>query len=90
MVLYRAAFQEQLEKHTAELTSANEQLKQEIGDREKAEGELRKFKLVSDESNDAHCLLGRDARFQYVNKAACKMMGYSESELLELCVSLHT
>jgi PAS domain S-box-containing protein len=51
------------------------------------EENLWKFKFISDESNDAHFLLGRDSRFQYVNKAASKMTGYSESELLELCVS---
>jgi PAS domain S-box-containing protein len=76
-----------LEQHSAEMTEANVQLKQEIEERLKAEEEFRKFKFISDESNDAHFLLGRDSRFQYVNKAACNMMGYSESELLELCVS---
>ncbi len=48
--------------------------------------ELQKFKFISDTSNDAHFLTNREAKFQYVNKTACNMLGYSEEELLTLGV----
>ncbi|MCK5504040.1 MAG: GAF domain-containing protein, partial [Thermodesulfovibrionia bacterium] len=47
-----------------------------------SEANLRKFKFISDNSNDAHFLLDRNGKIQYVNKSACKMLGYSEQELL--------
>lgn len=53
---------------------------------DKAVKELRLFKFISENSSDAHFLLGRDAKFQYVNKAACRMLGYTEDELLALGV----
>lgn len=59
----------------------------DITERKKAENEIAKFKFISDNSADAHFLLGRDAKFQYVNKAACKMFGYSEEELIKLGVT---
>lgn len=59
----------------------------DITERKKAEDEIAKFKFISDNSADAQFLLGRDAKFQYVNKAACKMFGYSEEELIKLGVT---
>jgi PAS domain S-box-containing protein len=73
-------------ERTAELAKANQELQIEIKERKRAEEELRKFKFLSDNSSDAHFLSGRDAKFQYVNKTACEMMGYSEKELLTLRV----
>ncbi|MBI5664845.1 MAG: PAS domain S-box protein, partial [Nitrospirae bacterium] len=58
----------------------------DITRRRQAEEELRKFKFISDQSNDAHFLTDRDARFRYVNKSACRMLGYTEDELLSLSV----
>jgi len=83
---YRQHLEELVEERTAKLTEVNENLKQEISERSHAEEELRKFKFISDNSNDAHFLMGRDAKFKYVNKIACEMTGYSESELLTLGV----
>jgi PAS domain S-box-containing protein len=47
-------------------------------------GELQKFKFLSDNASDAHHLLDPEARFLYVNKVACERLGYSEQELLKL------
>lgn len=58
----------------------------DITDRRIKEEELIMFKFLSDNSNDAHFLLGRDAKFLYVNETACKIMGHSEEELLTLVV----
>lgn len=57
-----------------------------IARRKNAEEELAKFKFISDNSSDAHFLLGKDAKFQYVNKTACRILGYSKKELLKLGV----
>jgi PAS domain S-box-containing protein len=48
--------------------------------------ELRKFKFISDYSNEGQYLVNEKGRFLYVNEAACKMMGYSRDELLKLSV----
>jgi PAS domain-containing protein len=40
-----------------------------------SEANLSKFKFISDNSNDAHFLLDRNGKIQYVNKSACKMLG---------------
>ncbi len=57
-----------------------------INDRKKFEDDINKFKFFSDNSNDAHFLIGKDAKFQYANKTACRMFGYSEDEFLTLSV----
>lgn len=58
----------------------------DITERKRADDELRKFKFISDNSADAHFLVDRDAKFQYVNETACRLMRYSKEELLELGV----
>ncbi len=55
------------------------------GSRESS-NDLKKFKFISDNSNDAYFLVDHRAQFCYVNKAACSMLGYSEDELLKLGV----
>ncbi|MEW6601478.1 MAG: histidine kinase dimerization/phosphoacceptor domain -containing protein, partial [Nitrospirota bacterium] len=58
----------------------------EITERKKFEDEIRKFKFISDQSNDAHFLIDKYAGFKYVNKTACRMLGYTEDELLTMQV----
>ncbi len=58
----------------------------DITGRKKALDDLKIFKLLCDNSSDAHFLLGRDARFKYVNQTACDMLGYSKEDLLKLSV----
>ncbi len=60
---------------------------QDITERKKKEEEIKKFKFISDNANDAHFLVDRDAKFRYVNETACRMLGYSEEELLTLGVT---
>jgi PAS domain S-box-containing protein len=58
----------------------------DITERKQKEEELKKFKFISDHANDAHFLVDENAKFHYVNDTACRMMGYSEEELLTLGV----
>ncbi len=55
--------------------------------RKKAEEELGKFKFLSDNASDAHLLVNENAVPVYVNKAACRMFGYTKSELLSLSLT---
>ena len=48
--------------------------------------ELQKFKFISDHSNDAHFLMDEKSRFNYVNKEACRRLGFTESELLKMSI----
>ncbi len=73
-----------VEERSSELLKVNAALQKEVNERKEAEQELNKFKFVSDNSTDANFLIGRDAQFLYVNKAACKMFSYTKEELLKL------
>jgi PAS domain S-box-containing protein len=55
-------------------------------DRQRTDAELRLFKLISDHAADAYTLADDTGRLIYVNRAACRMSGYSEDELLEMSV----
>ncbi|HKI35705.1 MAG TPA: PAS domain S-box protein [Gemmataceae bacterium] len=56
----------------------------DIDARKRAEGELRKFKIIADNANDMVCIADRAARFHYVNRTFCVQLGYSEDQLLSL------
>ena len=53
-----------------------------ITDRRKAEETLQFTKFAIDHSSDAAFWMGPDARFIYVNDAACRALDYSREELL--------
>jgi len=59
----------------------------EISGRLKMQEDLRKFKFISDKASDGYLLVDRGARFHYVNEAACRMLGYSEKELMTLSLA---
>lgn len=54
--------------------------------RRETEGELNKFKFLSDNANDAYFLLNRYGRILYVNQFACRLLGYTCEELVKLHV----
>ncbi len=58
----------------------------DITARKQVEEELKKFKFISDHASEAYFLVDDQARFLYVNKAACEELGYKEHELLNLGV----
>jgi len=54
--------------------------------RRETEEALKRTQFVMDRTRDAVYWIGPDARFLYVNDAACRNLGYSESELLGMTV----
>ncbi|PIG95359.1 PAS domain S-box protein [Gloeocapsopsis sp. IPPAS B-1203] len=69
-----------------QLTEQNTLLQQEIRTREKAEAALRLTQFYLDRSRDAVCFINADAQFVYVNEAACRILGYSQNQLLSMSV----
>ena len=61
--------------------------KSNIAARERAEMDLRRFKFISDHSNDGHDLIDREGHLLYVNHRACERLGYTEAELLKMKLS---
>ncbi|MGI0489394.1 PAS domain S-box protein [Pantanalinema rosaneae CENA516] len=56
----------------------------DISDRKQAEASLRLAQFSLDRVSDAVYLVKPDAQFLYVNEAACRSLGYSQQELLNL------
>lgn len=56
----------------------------DITERVKTERRFRLSQFLNDQSTDAILLLRRDDSLSYVNPAACRLLGYSEPELLDL------
>jgi PAS domain S-box-containing protein len=57
-----------------------------ITERKRAEEALRFAQFAMERAVDAVFLMGKDARFFYVNEAACRNLGYSREELLSMSV----
>jgi PAS domain S-box-containing protein len=76
----------QLEQRTQELGKANEQLKSEITERERAEDDLRKseklYRTLVDTMNEGLAILDPDTQITYVNDRMCNMLAYSREEML--------
>jgi PAS domain S-box-containing protein len=73
----------QLRRRVAHLENAEAQHQQA---KEVAREALRFTQFAVDRSSDAAFWMGHDARFIYVNDAACQMLGYTRQELLNLTV----
>lgn len=80
-------------QRTAELEQANLSLKSEIDERKNAEEALRKSEealrftqFAIDRSQDQAFWMTGDGRIFYVNEAACRSLGYSREELLNLSI----
>ncbi|MCL5024023.1 MAG: PAS domain S-box protein [Nitrospirae bacterium] len=80
----RTHLEKTVRKRTAELKKANEELKQEIKERQWAEEILRssekKYRLVAENANEG-IVISQDGFLRYVNPKAEKITGYSEKEL---------
>ena len=65
-----------------DLADVNAQLREEIKDREKREGELKRFRTALDSSGDAIVILDlKTYLFVDANRTASKMLGYSLEQL---------
>jgi two-component system, NtrC family, sensor kinase len=71
---------------TSDISLLNEQLQKEIADRQRVEEKLQLTQFAIDRSADAVFWMGADAKFLYVNDAACSSLGYSVEELLSMNV----
>ncbi len=58
----------------------------DITDRRRMEESLRLTQFSVDHASDAAFWIGPDARFLYVSEAACRSLGYTRDELLNLSV----
>ena len=76
----------QVKAKTAELSFINQELIAEIAERKRVEDVLRLTQFSVDKAADAAFWMGPDARFIYVNDAACSSLGYSRKELLSMTV----
>ncbi|UCE83964.1 MAG: PAS domain S-box protein [Deltaproteobacteria bacterium] len=76
----------QVKAKTAELSLANQELLAEIAERKRVEEALRLTQFSVDHAGDAVFWMGPDARFIYVNDAACRSLGYTREELLSMSV----
>ena len=59
---------------------------QDITDRKRAEEALRLTQFAVEHATDAAFWAGSDAKFQYVNQSACRLLGYTRDELLRMTV----
>jgi PAS domain S-box-containing protein len=59
----------------------------DITDRVRRQEDLETFRAISDHAHDAHFLVDENARFLYVNEAACRDLQYSEAELLSFGIA---
>ena len=58
----------------------------DITERERADNRMKLTQFAVEHAPDAVFWMGPDAKFIYVNKAACDELGYSEEELLSMTV----
>ena len=58
----------------------------DITDRRRVEDKLRQTQFAVDHAADAVFWVSEDARFIYVNEAACRLLGYSREALLAMAV----
>jgi PAS domain S-box-containing protein len=73
-----------VQARTEELRLANLRLQSENEERKRVEAALRFAQYSVDSTSDALFWLTRDARFFYVNDAACRSLGYAREELLSM------
>ena len=75
-----------IRKVTVQLQTAMDKLEQDMFERKKTEHDLRLTQFAVDKAADAAYWMGPDARFIYVNDAACRSLGYTKEELLTMTV----
>jgi PAS domain S-box-containing protein len=78
--------EQKVSERTQELMNANQRLRQEIAERKRAEQSLQFTQFAIDNSIDQAFWMTEDARLFYVNEAACRTLGYTREELLQMSV----
>ncbi|HSR50213.1 MAG TPA: PAS domain S-box protein [Acidobacteriota bacterium] len=74
-----------VEKRTAQLSKANQALKEQVEERRRVEAKLReseaRFRSAFEHATIGMSVVTPEFRFQRVNRALCDMLGYSAEEL---------
>ena len=87
---YRSHLEEKVQERTVELMRVNEQLKQEIEERKRAEEAMldsqMKYRALVEDSRDAIYMVSRDGTFLDVNKATIDLFGYTSEEIIGMNV----
>lgn len=83
-VLARINVHLQLRQLMQQMQSQNLQLQQEIEERKRAQSALQLSKLSLDKSRDSVFFIHRDGQLFYANESACRTLGYSRAELMEM------
>jgi two-component system cell cycle sensor histidine kinase/response regulator CckA len=82
----QAELEDHVEERTVDLTSTNEQLRREIGERKRAEEELReseeKYRTILESIEDGYFEVDLAGNFTLVNDSLCRIAGYPREELL--------
>ena len=90
---YRSHLEKLVRERTAKLTEANKQLERQIAERKRTEEVLREseqnFRRTFDQSPIGAAIISVDYRFLRVNTELCRIIGYSEEELLSLSLVRH-
>jgi PAS domain S-box-containing protein len=83
----RGELEIRVQERTAELILANEQLKQEMEERKKAEGALResetKYRIVADNTYDWESWVNPEGHFIYVSPSCKRITGYELEDFLK-------
>ncbi len=80
--------EEKVQARTGELMQTNVRLKAEVAERRQTEEELKRFRTLINQSNDAIFVIEpATGRFLDINEKACTSLGYTRDELLSMRVS---
>jgi two-component system cell cycle sensor histidine kinase/response regulator CckA len=86
LLQYNAVLVGKLEKKLEQLEKSKRELEQDIAGRKQVEERLQKMRFCVDHASDAMFWISPEGRLLYVNAAACRQRGYTESELLGMTV----
>jgi PAS domain S-box-containing protein len=83
---YHTNFESIVKQRTREMRSANQDLMSEIARREKLERELLIIRFVFDQASDSILLFDKSGSLYRANETACKLLGYTVSEIQNITV----
>lgn len=87
----RAELELRVKVRTAELTNLNEELRKEICERKGVEAGLMdsetKFRTIFEDLSDGMLMVEAESKQTFLfNKTICRMLGYTEEEMKDVCV----
>ncbi len=86
----RDELEKRVEARVVDLSKANEQLRQEIAERKRAEETLKLASQIIESSNEAILITNVKGQTVQVNQAFCRITGYSRKEILGKGPSIFT